>query len=35
MAFYHDVLGFNEIWPGSSTPNELSWINMQVPDGSD
>ena len=35
MAFYHDVLGFNEIWRGSSTPNELSWINMQVPDGSD
>src|SRR5580692_1293660 len=35
MAFYHDVLGFNEICRGSITPNELSWINMQVPDGSD
>jgi unsaturated rhamnogalacturonyl hydrolase len=35
MAFYHDILGFKEIWRGSSTPNELSWINMQVPDGSD
>jgi len=35
MAFYRDVLGFKEIWRGSSTPNELSWINMQVPDGSD
>ena len=35
IAFYHDVLGFREIWRGSSTPNELSWINMQVPDGTD
>jgi len=35
MGFYRDVLGFKEIWRGSSTPNELSWINMQVPDGSD
>lgn len=35
VAFYHDVLGFREIWRGASTPDELSWINMQVPDGSD
>ena len=35
IAFYHDVLGFREIWRGASTPNELSWINMQVPDGTD
>jgi unsaturated rhamnogalacturonyl hydrolase len=34
-AFYHDLLGFKEIWRGSSTPSELSWINMQVPDGGD
>src|ERR1035438_1155107 len=35
LAFYHDVLGFKEIWRGSSSPSVLSWINMQVPDGSD
>ncbi|HEY6851046.1 MAG TPA: VOC family protein [Terracidiphilus sp.] len=35
IAFYHDVLGFREIWRGGSNPNELSWINMQVPDGTD
>jgi lactoylglutathione lyase len=35
IAFYRDVLGFKEIWRGSSTPNELSWINMQVPNGTD
>ncbi len=35
IAFYHDVLGFKEIWRGASTPDELSWINMQVPDGTD
>jgi len=35
IAFYHDILGFKEIWRGASTPNELSWINMQVPDGTD
>lgn len=35
MAFYRDILGFHEIWRGASTPDELSWINMQVPDGND
>jgi catechol 2,3-dioxygenase-like lactoylglutathione lyase family enzyme len=35
INFYHDVLGFKEIWRGSSDPSELSWINMQVPDGRD
>ena len=35
IAFYHDILGFNETWRGASDPKELSWINMQVPDGSD
>lgn len=35
IDFYHDVLGFKEIWRGSSDPSELSWINMQVPDGQD
>ena len=35
IAFYHDVLGFKETWRGSSDSKVLSWINMQVPDGSD
>jgi lactoylglutathione lyase len=35
LAFYRDVLGFKETWRGSATPEELSWINLQVPDGND
>lgn len=35
LAFYHDVLGFEETWRGSPNPQQLSWINMRVPDGSD
>lgn len=35
LAFYRDVLGFKETWRGGGNPNELSWINMQVPDGKD
>jgi lactoylglutathione lyase len=33
--FYRDVLGFQEFWRGSSSGNELSWVNMRVPDGND
>jgi len=33
--FYGDVLGFHEIWRGSSNGKTLSWVNMQVPDGGD
>ncbi len=35
MKFYRDVLGFQEIWRGSSTGKVLSWVNMRVPDGTD
>jgi catechol 2,3-dioxygenase-like lactoylglutathione lyase family enzyme len=35
LAFYEGVLGFHETWRGASTPNELSWVNLQVPDGKD
>ena len=35
MAFYRDVLGFNEIWRGSRDAQELNWVNMRVPDGQD
>lgn len=35
MTFYHDVLGFQESWRGSSSGSVLSWVNMRVPDGND
>jgi lactoylglutathione lyase len=33
--FYGDILGFREIWRGSSDGKTLSWVNLQVPDGGD
>ncbi len=35
LAFYRDLLGFQETWRGSSRGDELSWINLRVPDGDD
>ena len=35
LAFYEGVLGFKETWRGSSNGRELSWVNLQVPDGKD
>ena len=35
LDFYSKILGFAETWRGSPNPNELSWINMKVPDGTD
>src|SRR5262249_13764938 len=35
MRFYHDTLGFNEIWRGSPSEKVLSWGNMRVSDGED
>lgn len=35
MQFYRDILGFEEIWRGSRTPEVLDWVNMRVPDGTD
>lgn len=35
LAFYEDILGFKETWRGSSNPQELSWINLQVPGNDD
>ena len=35
MQFYHDILGFQEFWRGSASGDELSWVNMRVPDGND
>jgi catechol 2,3-dioxygenase-like lactoylglutathione lyase family enzyme len=33
--FYKDVLGFHLYWQGGRTDDETSWVNMQVPDGTD
>jgi catechol 2,3-dioxygenase-like lactoylglutathione lyase family enzyme len=35
MHFYQDVLGFSEIWRGSSAGQILSWVNMKLPDSKD
>ncbi|MEO8128842.1 MAG: VOC family protein [Bryobacteraceae bacterium] len=35
MHFYGEILGFSEIWRGSSKGTQLSWINLKVPDGDD
>ncbi len=35
MRFYTEVLGFREIWRGSSSGTQLSWVNLKVPDGDD
>jgi lactoylglutathione lyase len=33
--FYQDILGFHEIWRGTRTPTQLSWVHQQVPEGKD
>jgi len=36
LAFYGDLLGFQEFWRGNAvTSKTLSWVNIRVPDGSD
>lgn len=35
IDFHNKILGFQETWRGGRDPNELSWINMRVPDGTD
>src|SRR5206468_9637466 len=35
MKFYGEILGFRDIWRGPPDGAVLSWVNMQVPDGSD
>ncbi|MBZ5618589.1 MAG: VOC family protein [Acidobacteriia bacterium] len=35
MKFYTGILGFREIWRGSSSGTQLSWVNLKVPDGDD
>lgn len=35
LKFYRDILGFREIWRGSSNGKTLSWVHVQVPNGTD
>src|ERR1017187_6250938 len=35
LAFYEVILGFTETWRGSSNGQQLSWVNLRVPDGKD
>lgn len=35
LKFYGEILGFQEIWRGSSGGKALNWINLRVPDGDD
>jgi catechol 2,3-dioxygenase-like lactoylglutathione lyase family enzyme len=35
LKFYGDILGFKEIWRGSSSGKTLNWVNMRVPEGED
>jgi catechol 2,3-dioxygenase-like lactoylglutathione lyase family enzyme len=34
-SFYKDILGFHVYWHGGRKDDETSWVNMQVPDGTD
>ena len=34
-AFYHDVLGMDEIWRGGFEPPKTNWVNVRLPDGVD
>lgn len=35
MAFYRQLLGFEEFWRGSRDGQVLNWINMRTPNGQD
>jgi lactoylglutathione lyase len=35
LNYYGDMLGFKETWRGSRDGQELNWLNVQVPDGTD
>jgi catechol 2,3-dioxygenase-like lactoylglutathione lyase family enzyme len=35
VKFYRDVLGFSETWRGGRSPEQLSWVNLKVPEGDD
>ncbi len=33
--FYHDILGFHDIWHGGMTDTKTDWVDMRVPEGTD
>jgi catechol 2,3-dioxygenase-like lactoylglutathione lyase family enzyme len=33
--FYKDILGFRSIWHGGMKEDEVKWVDMRVPDGTD
>jgi catechol 2,3-dioxygenase-like lactoylglutathione lyase family enzyme len=33
--FYHDILGFDQMWRGGKTETSADWISMRVPEGED
>lgn len=35
IAFYGYILGFTEFWRGGEKPDQINWIKMKVPDGTD
>ena len=35
LAFYVDVLGFEEVWRGGSNPNKVRWVHLRVPEGTE
>jgi lactoylglutathione lyase len=35
LNFYEQIFGFQETWRGAANPDQLSWINLRVPDGTD
>ncbi len=35
MKFYGDILGFKEIWRGSTSGKTLNWVHMKLPESDD
>jgi lactoylglutathione lyase len=35
LKFYCGILGGSEFWRGAAKTNQLSWVNVKVPDGND
>jgi len=33
--FYHDILGFHDVWHGGMKDDRVDWVDMRVPDGTD
>jgi len=35
LGFYSGILGATEFWRGANNPNQLSWVNVKLPDSND